>query len=68
MTIKQTLREGDERHPIWRILNIAVVLAFVLGVKYLQQEPIDTEFISWLLGTLGVFEISKAFVNRKVNQ
>ncbi len=56
-------------HPMWRILNLAVILAFVTGFSALNATAFDEteiKMITQLVVALGGWEFVKAAVKKKM--
>ena len=50
-------------HPMWRVLNLAVILAFVTGFSALNATTFDEtelKMITQLVIALGGWEVAKA--------
>ncbi len=57
-------------HPMWRVLNMAVILAFVIGFSALNATTFDeteVKMITQLVIALGGWEVAKATVVKKMN-
>lgn len=59
---------SDANHPIWRILNVAVIGLFVLVFSAINASNFDeTELLMWLeiIGALAGYEIIKSKAVKK---
>ena len=60
----------NANHPMWRVLNLAVILAFVTGFSALNATTFDEtemKMITQLVIALGGWEVMKAAVVKKMN-
>lgn len=59
----------SQYHPMWRILNLAVILAFVTGFSALNATTFDEtemKMITQLVVALGGWEVAKAAAKKKM--
>ena len=62
------MQKSDQNHPIWRLLNLVILVIVIWICAYNNASNFDeteVRLIGWVIGMMGGYEIVKVWIAPK---